>query len=82
MPVEGIRNIKEFYKNDDSGVQLSWKPRFASVAASGDLGYTYGTYDLWNKLDNTHTYGTYLSIWKRNALGQWRFVLNSGNKGL
>ena len=82
MPVEGIKNVRELYKNDDSGVQLSWKAKHASVASSGDLGYTYGTFDLWKKASNTHSYGTYVTIWKRSVLGQWRFVLDSGNQGL
>lgn len=82
MPVEGIRNVRELYKNDDSGIQLSWKPRHVAVARSGDLGYTYGTFDLWKKSSDTHSYGTYVTIWKRNILGQWRFVLDSGNQGL
>lgn len=82
MPVEGLRNVKELYKNDDSGVQLSWEPSFAAVAVSGELGYTYGTYDLWDKASDTHSYGTYVSIWRKNAIGQWRFVLDTGNKGL
>lgn len=82
MPIEGIKNVRELYKNADSGIQLSWETRYASVARSGDLGYTYGTFDLWKKSSDTHSYGTYVTIWKRNALGQWRFVLDSGNQGL
>ncbi|HQB79140.1 MAG TPA: hypothetical protein PLJ52_12430 [Tenuifilaceae bacterium] len=26
--------------------------------------------------------GTYVTIWKQNANGYWRFVLDSGNSGL
>ena len=82
MPIEGLRNIKELYKDDDSGIQLSWKPSFAAVSVSGELGYTYGTYDLWIKVSDTHTYGTYVSIWRQNAIGQWRFVLDTRKQGL
>lgn len=82
LPIEGLKNVKELFKEDDSDIQLSWEPQYASVASSGDLGYTYGIYDLWNKSSDTHSYGTYVSIWKRNSLGQWRFVLDSGNQGL
>ena len=82
MPIEGIKNIRELYKGDDSNIQLSWEPSFAAVAISGELGYTYGTFDLWNKATNKHSYGTYVSIWRRNSIGQWRFVLDTGNQGL
>jgi ketosteroid isomerase-like protein len=42
----------------------------AESAASGDLGYSYGTY----KLGSADKSGTYLRIWTRDAQGRWRMV--------
>jgi ketosteroid isomerase-like protein len=42
----------------------------AESAASGDLGYSYGTY----KFGSVDKPGTYLRIWTRDAQGRWRVV--------
>jgi ketosteroid isomerase-like protein len=42
----------------------------AESAASGDLGYSYGTY----RLGSTDKSGTYLRIWTRDGQGRWRIV--------
>lgn len=47
----------------------SWKPDFADISRSGDLGYTYGTYEL-RSGDAAKTLtgkGNYLRIWKREG---------------
>lgn len=52
----------------------TWKPAFADVAASGDLGYTYGSY--WRKDKNRLVeQGNYLRIW-RNVNGEWQVVVD------
>lgn len=85
-PVEGRMKIEEFLSSaPDTGFTLTWKPLFADVSSSGDLGYTYGVYEFLTKDDKnkpvTHK-GTYVSIWKRDKDGKWKFVLDSGNSGL
>lgn len=56
---------------------LSWSPDFIDVAASGDLGYTYGKYvftytdSIGNLLEDT---GIFHTVWKRQADGLWKFV--------
>ena len=64
----------------DEAFTLIWEPLYGSVAASGDLGYTYGTYEL--TVDTLLEKGTYVSIWRRDAAGQWKYVLDSGNEGV
>jgi ketosteroid isomerase-like protein len=82
QPVQGRNQVAELLqKNDDSGFQLTWEPLFASVARSGDLGYTYGTFELMVKATGEVQRGTYVSIWKKTDQG-WRFVLDTGNEGL
>jgi ketosteroid isomerase-like protein len=51
----------------------------ADISASGDLGYTYGTYEFRakdGKLIVEH--GKYTSIWKQRD-GKWKVVLDMGN---
>ncbi len=64
------------------GTSLTWKPIKADMAASGDLGYTYGTYvytakNKEGKLVANH--GKYTSIWKKQKDGQWKVVVDMGN---
>jgi ketosteroid isomerase-like protein len=61
-------------------VTLNWEPVFAEMSRSGDLGYTTGPYTL---KDNSATpepnrYGYYFSVWKKQADGQWKVVLDCG----
>lgn len=80
-PIVGREKIKELFSaRKDSLFTLSWEPSFANVSNSGDMGYTYGIY----KLETTDTVlkGTYLSIWKKDADSNWKFVLDTGNQGL
>ena len=58
-------------------VSLSWKPDFVDVAASGDLGYTYGQfiYTITDSIGNENVMeGVFHTVWKRQADGSWKFV--------
>lgn len=80
-PIVGRENIKKlFAKGNTPGYSLSWKPSFAAVAKSGDLGYTYGIYKY--VTPDTIRKGTYVSIWKRGIDSKWKYVFDSGNQGL
>lgn len=59
---------------------LSWEPQEAIVAASGDLGYSYGTFQL--SFENgdhelVSTNGHYVCIWKKQADGSWKCGVES-----
>lgn len=61
---------------------LTWQPVEAEVAGSGDLGYTWGTYEYRAPgKDGQEHIGTghYVTIWKRQPDGKWKFVLDTGN---
>ena len=59
------------------GAKLEWKPDFVEVAASADLGYTYGKY-IFTTTDSTgqavSSKGYFHTVWKKQAKGDWRFV--------
>jgi ketosteroid isomerase-like protein len=84
IPIIGKREIREYFDSQsDTVYTLTWKPSYARIAESGDLGYTYGIYTMKTKEKPYDTYrGTYVSIWEKNKKGKWRFVLDSGNSGL
>jgi ketosteroid isomerase-like protein len=84
-PIEGIDKIKESLEDSDTSFTLTWSPLFAAVSESRDLGYTYGIYELTikSKEENPQVHkGTYLTIWKKDKYGNWKFVLDTGNAGL
>jgi ketosteroid isomerase-like protein len=56
---------------------LAWQPRIADIAASGDLGFTVGVATFTGRTQTTYT--KYLTVWKRQRSGEWRFVADGGN---
>jgi ketosteroid isomerase-like protein len=64
------------------GYSLRWKPAGAEIASSGDLGYTYGTYTSTSPSDDGKPvvrHGKYITIWKKQADGSWKAVMDAGN---
>jgi ketosteroid isomerase-like protein len=67
---------------DDKDNQLTWAPVGADISASGDLGYTYGTYEFHTKDKDGKqvvAHGKYTSIWKKQKDGSWKIALDMGN---
>ncbi|HEY5369102.1 MAG TPA: DUF4440 domain-containing protein [Hanamia sp.] len=80
LPIIGADAIDFISVLSDTAYKLSWKPMHAEIAKSGDLGYTYGIYQL--KIKDTTLKGTYVNIWKKESDGEWKFVVNSNNPGV
>lgn len=80
LPIVGAEAINYISLLSDTAYTLSWKPVHAEIAASGDLGFTYGIYKL--VMPDTTFTGTYVNIWKKENDGEWKFVVNSNNPGL
>jgi ketosteroid isomerase-like protein len=62
--------------------QLTWKPTDAMMGPSGDMGYTWGHYEGHSKDANGNpvtTSGRYMTIWRRQADGAWKVVLDAGS---
>ncbi len=78
----GKKAIVELVKKNRSkpGFSLSWEPREAIVAESGELGYTSGPFSLSvlgpEGVPIART-GHYVCIWKRHADGSWKCSLES-----
>ena len=70
-------------ESGDHESRLTWEPLYADIAASGDLGYTHGRYlQIETGTDGkaTETRGFYVTIWKRQPDGSWKFVFDTGNQ--
>jgi ketosteroid isomerase-like protein len=59
-----------------SGPQMTFGPIEADAAASGDLGYTIGTWQ--RRSSERQSHGHYVTIWKRQADGRFRAVVDIG----
>lgn len=59
---------------------VRWKPVEAHIAASGDLGYTIGLYEIHRLVDGQKfdRYGKYLTVWHRGPDGAWKVVSDLG----
>src|SRR6185437_12160022 len=79
FPIIGADAINYISQLSDTAYTLSWRPSNAEIAASGDLGYTFGIFKL--QLPDTTFSGTYVNIWKKEKDGECKFVLNSDNPG-
>ena len=82
LPIAGADAVDFIIGLKDTGYTMLWKPSNAMVAASGDMGFTYGVYEIKSSLIDTSLYGTYISIWKKQSDGKWKFVLQSNNEGI
>lgn len=59
---------------------LTWQPVFADVSSAGDLGYTTGPWEFRQKSleDKPVAYGQFVTVWKRQADGTWKFAVDLG----
>ena len=77
----GVEAIRKQFADYPKGATLVWKPVRAEVARSGDLGYTIGTYVARGPGGDggeVVRYGKYCSVWKRQADGKWKWVVDVG----
>jgi len=82
LPIVGASAIDFLIQQNDTGYTMNWQPQNAFVSQSADLGYTYGVYALQPTTIDTIIYGTYVSIWKKQNDGKWKFVLDTGTEGI
>ena len=83
-PIAGNAARRFIQQGQDSSYTLTWEPVAAELSSSGDIGYTYGIYtvQMKNMPTDKADKGTYVTIWKKQAGGSWKFVLDTGNPGL
>lgn len=80
LPIVEGDAIQFLNAQEDTSFTMTWEPKGADISASKDMGFTYGVYAV--KTKDTVLKGTYLSIWKKQKDGKWKFVLDTGNQGV
>jgi uncharacterized protein (TIGR02246 family) len=66
----------------DPSFSLTWQPTRADVSRSGDLGYTVGSFERKSSDPQGNPAvrrGKYVTIWKKQADGNWKVVVDIGN---
>lgn len=83
-PANGRQAVRDLWARlfDPAGPTLTWTPVSAAVSRSGEMGYTVGTWvsrstDPQGKPLESH--GKYVTIWRKQADGSWKVVLDIGN---
>lgn len=67
------------------GFGVTWTANVVEVAASGDVGYTSGAYDLHANAPDGSTFndkGKYLTVWKKDATGAWKVAYDIFNSDM
>lgn len=70
--------IASFAKKPAQTFKLEWYPVRVEVSKSADLGYTFGNWIFTNK-DDEKGYGNYMTVWKKQKDGTWKYVMDGGN---
>jgi ketosteroid isomerase-like protein len=78
LPVVGLAAVEKALKVQTEFVK--WNPSKGDVAASGDLGYAYGTYEVRANASDTQPAerGNYARVWRHDRRG-WRLVFQVAN---
>jgi ketosteroid isomerase-like protein len=67
----------------DPAIRLVWEPTGGGVFDDGDHGFTVGRYDVIQSMEGsppaTLSHGSYVSIWRRDAAGGWKVILDTGS---
>ena len=61
---------------------IKWRPQFIEVLESGDLALSRGPYRIIDENEQgevTEAWGTYNSVWRLNADGEWLIVFDAGS---
>lgn len=81
LKFRGLEAVRERMGPDTPGAKLTWAASFTDVSDDGTLGYNYGRFESrrpgpdGKEIVRT---GWFLTIWKRQPDGTWRYVMDNG----
>jgi ketosteroid isomerase-like protein len=81
-PIFGKKALEDIYGDMPDESPLIWEPIKAEISNSGDMGYTFGAWKwsyVTEALTDTTFTGVYVTIWKKDKQGDWKYVLDAGN---
>jgi ketosteroid isomerase-like protein len=73
-------NGKKFWREAKENPAITWRPTFASISRSGELGYTTGPWESRKSRDveKPDTFGHFVTIWQKKTNGMWKVALDVG----
>ncbi len=73
-------NGKKFWRDAKENPVITWRPIFASISRSGELGYTTGPseYSRSHEAQNPDGFGHFVTIWRKDARGMWKVAIDVG----
>lgn len=77
----GLEAVRQRIGPDKPGVKLTWSASFTDVSDDGTLGYNYGRSESRRPGPDGQEIirtGWFLTIWKRQPDGTWRYVMDQG----
>ncbi|WP_291843337.1 hypothetical protein [Maricaulis sp.] len=80
-PVTGTDNFVALYAPFTGDTLLHWQPSEGFAGSGDDFGVTWGVWSIHTDGDNMSApvaRGTYVTVWHRNADGDWRGLLDMG----
>jgi ketosteroid isomerase-like protein len=83
LPVHGREAIR-IAMSTGSQTQMRWEPRDAQISKDGDLGYTWGFFEIAGPGPDRQPsvrYGKYVTVWQRQPDGDWKYIVDIGNSG-
>jgi ketosteroid isomerase-like protein len=76
----GPHNARDLWTSKPANkTRLEWAPEAGEVAASGDLGYTYGPWRVTPEGEEKPVaFGHFFTVWQKQADGTWRWLADKG----
>ena len=73
-------NGKKFWREAKKDPVISWRPIFASISRSGELGYTTGPWESREsrEVEKPDAFGHFVTVWQKNKDGVWKVTLDVG----
>ena len=73
-------NGKKFWREAKDDPAITWRPTFASISRSGELGYTTGTWESSKARDirKPGAFGHFVTFWQKNKDNVWKVALDVG----
>lgn len=65
------------------GPSIKWRPQFVEVLEDGTLALTRGPYRVISTDESGNrkeSWGTFNSVWRKQADGEWKVVFDAGNQ--
>lgn len=77
----GLPAVRRRLEGTPANLKLTWSAMFVDVSDDGTLGYDYGRYESRRPGPDGQDVvrgGFFLTIWKRQPDGSWRYVMDNG----